>query len=112
MGVRHLEFDCLECHDIEVEDPDGTVRHRSYPFLAYWTQRVRRRHKLPLHPSDAEVITRQQDYLRRESPHLFHEDGRPRSTRMVLFPTPRRSRANALGARPYDSSTVGYWLQT
>ncbi|MFD9562174.1 hypothetical protein [Streptomyces sp. NPDC059994] len=31
---------------------------------------------------------------------------------MVLFPTPRRSRANALGERPYDSSTIGYWLQT
>ncbi|MEU6405374.1 site-specific integrase [Streptomyces sp. NPDC046985] len=110
--LRHLEFDCLQWHDIDVEDPDGTVRRRSYPFLAYWMQKVRRRHKLPLHPSDAQVITRQQDHLRRESPHLFHEDGRPRSTRMVLFPTPRRSRANALGERPYDSSTIGYWLET
>ncbi|WP_307127160.1 hypothetical protein [Streptomyces sp. B1I3] len=110
--LRHLEFDCLEWHDIDMEDPDGTVRRRSYPVLAYWMQKVRRRHKLPLHPSDAEVITRQQEHLRRESPHLFHEDGRPRSTRMVLFPTPRRSRANALGERPYDSSTIGYWLRT
>lgn len=110
--LRHLEFDCLEWHDIDVEDPDGTVRRRSYPFLAYWMQKVRRRHKLPLHPSDAEVITRQQDHLRHESPHWFHEDGRPRSTRMVLFSTPRRSRANALGERPYDSSTIGYWLET
>ncbi|MEU5200403.1 tyrosine-type recombinase/integrase [Streptomyces scabiei] len=110
--LRHLEFDCLQWHDIDVEDPDGTVRRRSYPFLAYWMQKVRRRHKLPLHPSDAEVITRQQDHLRRESPHLFHENGRPRSTHMVLFPTPRRSRANALGERPYDSSTIGHWLET
>ncbi|MFJ3505683.1 hypothetical protein [Streptomyces sp. NPDC090135] len=75
-------------------------------------QKVRRRHKLPLHPSDGQVITCQQDHLRRHSPHLFHEDGRPRSTCTVLFPTPRRSRANALGERPYDSSTIGYWLQT
>lgn len=110
--IRHLEFDCLEWHDIDVEDADGTVRRRSYPFLAYWMQKVRRRHKLPLHPSDAEVITRQQDHLRREAPRWFHEDGRPRSSRMMLFPTPRMSRANALGERPYDSSTIGYWLQT
>ncbi|MFP1624047.1 tyrosine-type recombinase/integrase [Streptomyces sp. 5K101] len=110
--LRHLEFDCLQWHDIDVEDQDGTVRRRSYPFLAYWMQKVCRRHKLPLHPSDAEVITLQQDHLRHEAPHLFHEDGRPRSTRMLLFPTPRRSRANALGERPYDSGTIGYWLQT
>ncbi|MFD7895808.1 hypothetical protein [Streptomyces sp. NPDC059743] len=31
---------------------------------------------------------------------------------MVLFPAPRRSRANALGERPYDSSTIGYWPET
>ncbi len=44
------------------------------------------------HPSDAEVITCQQNHLRREASHLFHEDALPRSTRTVLFPTPRRSR--------------------
>lgn len=31
---------------------------------------------------------------------------------MALFPTPRRSCVNALGELPYDSSTIGYWLQT
>ncbi|MED7827612.1 site-specific integrase [Streptomyces chiangmaiensis] len=108
--IRHLEFDCLEWHEIDVEDPDGTVQRRSYPFLAYWMQKVRRRHKLPLHPSDAEVITRQQDYLRREFPQRFQGDGRPRSSRMLLFPTTRLSRANKVGERPYDNSSIGYWL--
>ncbi|TKT09031.1 hypothetical protein E4U92_15725 [Streptomyces galbus] len=49
------------------------------------------------------VITRQQDHLRHEAPHLFHEDGRPRSTRMVLFPPPplpcRRIRRAAVRQR-------------
>ncbi|GAA5062235.1 tyrosine-type recombinase/integrase [Streptomyces similanensis] len=110
--IRHLEFDCLQWHDLDIEDPDGTVRRRSYPFLVYWMQKVRRRHKLPLHPSDAEVITRQQDHLRAAYPHRFTDLGRPRFERMLLFPTPRLSRANASGERPYDSSSVGYWLAT
>ncbi|MFE4961176.1 hypothetical protein ACFRCW_46685 [Streptomyces sp. NPDC056653] len=110
--IRHLEFNCLEWHDLDIEDPDGIVRRRSYPFLVYWMQKVRRRHKLPLHPSDAEVITRQQDYLRAEFPHRFTDQGHPRFERMLLFPTPRLSRANASGERPYDSSSIGYWLAT
>ncbi|MFC8715508.1 hypothetical protein ACFUCQ_37225 [Streptomyces sp. NPDC057197] len=110
--LRHLEFDCLQWHDIDVEGPGRDGAPPVLPLPRVLDAKGPRRHKLPLHPSDAQVITRQQDHLRRQSPHLFHEDGRPRSTSMVLFPTPRRSRANALGERPYDSSTIGYWLQT
>ncbi|MEV6984095.1 hypothetical protein AB0M95_22945 [Sphaerisporangium sp. NPDC051017] len=56
--VRHLEFDCVVWHDIDIEAADGSVQRRRYPFLVYWMQKVRRRHKLPLHPTDVEVITR------------------------------------------------------
>ncbi|MFI1049638.1 site-specific integrase [Streptomyces griseoruber] len=109
--ARHLEFDCVEWHDVDIEAPDGSVQRRRYPFLVYWMQKVRRRHKLPLHLTDVEVISRQQDYLRREFPQWFDTEGRPLSQRMLLFPTPRRSRANKLGERPYDSSTSRYWLE-
>lgn len=109
--VRHLEFDCLHWHDVDIEEADGNMRRQSYPFLAYWMQKVRRRHLLPLHPADVEVVTRQQEHLRREFPQWFGADARPLSTRMLLFPTTRLSRANRCGERPYDGSTVGYWLQ-
>ncbi|WP_369253750.1 tyrosine-type recombinase/integrase [Streptomyces sp. R35] len=108
--IRHLEFDCVQWHDIDVEALDGSVQRRRYPFLVYWMQKVRRRHKLPLHPSDVTVITRQQEHLRQDFPQWFDADGRPLSPRMALFPTIRLSRANRLGERPYDSSSVGYWL--
>jgi integrase len=109
--VRHLEFDCLQWHEVDVEEPGGNVRLQSYPFLAYWMQKVRRRHLLPLHPADARVVARQIDHLRREFPQWFGADGRPLSPRMLLFPTTRLTRANRCGERPYDSSTAGYWLQ-
>lgn len=108
--LRHLEFDCVEWLDVDVEAVDGSVQRRPYPFLVYWMQKVRRRHKLPLHPTDVAVITRQQDHLREKFPQWFDSASRPVSPRMVLFPTPRLSRANLLGERPYDNSTVGYWL--
>ncbi|WNI20139.1 tyrosine-type recombinase/integrase [Actinacidiphila sp. ITFR-21] len=109
--IRHLEFDCVEWHDIEIEAPGGNVERRRYPFLVYWMQKVRRRHKLPLHPTDVAVVTRQQEHLRREFPQWFDADGRPLSPRTLLFPTPRLSRANGLGERPYDSSSSRYWLE-
>jgi integrase len=109
--VRHLEFDCVEWHEVDIEDPDGNVRRRRYPFLAYWMQKVRRRHLLPLHTSDVEVITRQQDYLRAEFPQWFDTDGKQLSARMLLFPTTRLTRVNRRGENPYDSGTVGYWLE-
>ncbi|WP_331727427.1 site-specific integrase (plasmid) [Kitasatospora sp. NBC_00374] len=108
--VRHLEFDCVQWHDVDIEAPDGSVQRRRYPFLVYWMQKVRRRHKLPLHLTDVEVITRQQDHLRREFPQWFDTDGQPLSPQLLLFPTPRLTRANKFGERPYDSSTSGYWL--
>ncbi|MEJ8639799.1 site-specific integrase [Streptomyces sp. MS2.AVA.5] len=108
--VRHLEFDCVEWHDVDVEAVDGSVQRRPYPFLIYWMQKVRRRHKLPLHPTDVAVITRQQEHLRQRFPQWFDADGRPLSPRMILFPTTRLSRANRLGERPYDTGTVGNWL--
>ncbi|MCG7522847.1 site-specific integrase [Streptomyces sp. OfavH-34-F] len=108
--VRHLEFDCV-VYDMDIEAADGSVQRRRYPFLVYWMQKVRRRHKLPLHPTDVEVITRRQDYLRRTYPQWFGPDGKPHSDRMLLFPTPRLSRSNRLGERPYDSSSPGYWLE-
>ncbi|WP_186001534.1 hypothetical protein [Streptomyces sp. IB201691-2A2] len=74
-------------------------------------QKVRRRHKLPLHPTDVEVVVRQQDHLRHEFHQWFDADGQPLSERMLLFPTPRLTRANKRGERPYDCSSIGYWLQ-
>jgi integrase len=109
--VRHLEFNCLQWHDVDIEEPDGSVRRRRYPFLVYWMQKVRRRHKLPLHPTDVEVVLRQQNHLRQDFPQWFDADGQPLSERMLLFPTPRLTRANKRGERPYDSSSIGYWLQ-
>ena len=108
--LRHLEFNCVASIEVDTEEPDGNVRRRSYPFLAYWMQKVRRRHKLPLHSTDLEVITRQQKHLRAESPQWFDADGKPLSPRMLLFPTTRLTRANRRGERPYDESTAGYWL--
>ncbi|MEU7031958.1 hypothetical protein AB0A60_35330, partial [Streptomyces sp. NPDC046275] len=67
-------------------------------------QKVRRRHKLPLHLTDVEVITRQQDYLRREFPQWFDADGRPLSRRLLLFPTrachARKSSVSAPSSSP------------
>jgi integrase len=108
--VRHLEFDCVEWHEVDIEDPDGSVRRRNYPFLAYWMQKVRRRHLLPLHPTDVEVISRQQQHLRAEFPQWFDADARPLSARMLLFPTTRLTRANRRGERPYVEGTASYWL--
>ncbi|MFF9691409.1 hypothetical protein [Streptomyces sp. NPDC014623] len=109
--ARHLEFDCVEWHDVDVKAADGSVQRRRYAFLVYWMQKVRRRHKLPLHLTDVGVITRQQDHLRREFPQRFDIEGRPLSQRMLLCPTPRLSRANKSGERPYDSGTSRYWLE-
>lgn len=108
--VRHLEFDCVQWHDVDIEAPDGSVQRRRYPFLVSWMQKVRRRHKLPLHLTDVEVISRQQDHVRREFPQWFDTDGQPLPPRLLLFPTPRLTRANKFGERPYDSSISGYWL--
>jgi hypothetical protein len=54
----------VQWHDVDVEALDGTVERRRYPFLGYWMQKRRRWHQLPLHPSDADVVTRQQNHLR------------------------------------------------
>ncbi|MEU5231694.1 tyrosine-type recombinase/integrase [Streptomyces anulatus] len=110
--VRHLEFDCIQWHEVDTEDPDGNVQRQSYPFLAYWMQKVRRRHLLPLHATDVEVISRQQEHLRAEFPQWFDADGRPLSARMLLFPTTRLTRANRRGERPYVEATAGYWIGT
>jgi integrase len=58
--IRHLRFDCVEWSEVDVEQPDGVTERRTYPFLMYWMQKVRRLHRLPLHATDAEVIKRQQ----------------------------------------------------
>jgi integrase len=108
--LRHLGFNCVQWHDVDVEAVDGTVERRRYPFLGYWMQKLRRWHQLPLHPTDADVVTRQQDHLRAEHPDWFDSAGRPRSPDMLLFPTSRRSRANALATIPYDTSTLPTWI--
>jgi integrase len=110
--IRHLHFDCLEWSEVDIEQPDGSTERRTYPFLVYWMQKVRRLHRLPLHTSDAEVITRQQAHLRATRPDWFDSNGRPRSDKTLLFPTPRRTRANRHGSVPYDSSTMHYWIES
>jgi integrase len=109
--IRHVRFDCLEWSEVDVEQPDGSTERRTYPFLVYWMQKVRRLHRLPLHATDAEVIKRQQAHLRAERPDWFDSDGRPLSDKTLLFPTPRRTRANRHGSVPYDSSTMHYWIE-
>ncbi|MBE1584027.1 tyrosine-type recombinase/integrase [Nonomuraea angiospora] len=108
--IFNLPFDCLNFDTITVERADGTFEDRTYPFLTYWMQKTRRRHVLPLHDTDAAVIQRQQDYLRCTYPEWFDDEGRPQHPEMMLFPTPRRTRANQFGTRPHESSAVGYWL--
>jgi integrase len=110
--IRHLEFDCVQWHDVDIDDPDGNVRRQSYPFLAYWMQKARRRHLLPLHPTDVDVVAGQHDYLRREFPQWFDAAGQPRSARMLLFPTKRRSHANRHSEHPYNDTSAGQWIET
>lgn len=69
-------------------------------------QKVRRRHRLPLHPTDVDVVVRQQNHLRQEFPQWFDADGQPLSELMLLFPTPRLTRTNKRGEQPYDGSSI------
>ena len=110
--VRHLRFACLDWDTISVERPDGSREQRTYPFLTYWMQKTRRRHVLPLHESDAAVIERQQQHLRAAFPEWFSLDGAPLNPEMLLFPTTRRSRSNQHGTRPYDETTLAFWLSS
>jgi integrase len=110
--TRHLRFTCLDWDTIRVDRPDGSGEDRTYPFLTYWMQKSRRQHVLPLHESDAAVIERQQRHLRDTHPEWFRSDDVPVDPEMLLFPTPRRSRANQHGCLPHEASIFGYWLSS
>lgn len=109
--LRHLRFDCLSWGEASIEDPSGTASLLRYPYITYWMEKVGRRHLLPLHETDAEVITRQQAYLRGNFPHWFGADGQPLSEKLLLFPTPRESRANALGTVPVNYTAPHHWIR-
>jgi hypothetical protein len=58
------------------------------------------------------VIGRQQRHLREAHRGWFRDDGTPLDPEMVLFPTPRRSRANEHGCMPHEASIFEHWLST
>jgi hypothetical protein len=50
--IRRMRFDCLQWSEVDVEQPDGSIERRTYPFIQYWMQKVRARVSAPEHLGD------------------------------------------------------------